>query len=784
MTADLASIIDRCLDDIVTGRCTVSECLDRHPEHRAELEPLLAAATTMHAQPRIAEAAPDRIRRAAFMELIRETPQQSRRWWLPRGIAAGMLSGALFPRLAAAAAPVALAAVLGTFLLVSQPASPAAASTLTLFAGAAEVQVNGEWKPLTDGASLAAGARLRTTPEGRALLTFPDGSTSALDPSTEISIEQLSAGVPRNVQLRQFSGRLWNDVVTDERFGAKYEVHTTDAVVQVHGTVFEIAVDGGQTSVVTAEGAVEVILADERVSVARGETVRAQAQQLADRGTVERGGSLTIDAPFTAALLSDRGEATGARRDGVIFRQIRGVTTSNPGDGPQRFDFQQLDSGTYTLSLQRFGQGSGDLVLDVGGAEHRVPIDATTGASEVRVVVERQNGSARVSIADQVRPAAASAVSATAVRVVETERTKKAADVVTQRTAAAAAASAAAATPAVTPASGSNAAPTTTPTVPPIEAFSARLRDAAQRNDIDAIRSVLREITGGTDNANTQARLRVLVAVLATEDGRLVARVAAEDSTIRARLLDRGAGLPNAEQERLRRALANNVGTPTPIRTTPTPTRTPNPTASPTPTSTPRVTATTPPPATPTRTPNPTATTPPPVVDTFGPRLRTALSSGSGLAIRDVLDDILDANVTVRRARMTTLAGILGDRTDAARIHGALDGDGGLRSRLLRAVEADAPAAVRGALIAGLSDNRPTPTPSPTPSPTATTPTPTSNPTPTPSGTPTATPSPTATTAPVVTSTPAPTPTVTTAPIETATPAPAASPTPTEVPTN
>ena len=87
--------------------------------------------------------------------------------------------------------------------------------------------------------------------------------------------------------------------------------------MQVHGTVFETAIDNGQTSVATSEGVVEVTVGDERVSVPGGQLVRAQAQRVSERGPVQPAGSLTIDAPFTGALVSERGEATGARPDGA-----------------------------------------------------------------------------------------------------------------------------------------------------------------------------------------------------------------------------------------------------------------------------------------------------------------------------------------------------------------------------------------------------------------------------------------------------------------------------------
>ena len=546
---DLASVIDDCLDDLVAGRRTVSDCLARYPEHRAALEPLLRAAAAVQALPRHAERAPDRIRRAALMEQIRETPQESPRCWLPR-----VSLGALLPRLVAVAAPIAAAALIGVVLLTAQPATPAAASTLTVFSGGVEEQVGGAWQPLADGAVLGDGRRLRTNAEGHALLTFPDGSTSSLDPATEILIERLWAGTQRSVRIRQYSGRLWNDVLTDNRAGARYEVSTEDAVVQVHGAVFETAVDGGQISVATAEGTVEVIVGNDRVSVPRGETVRAVGRRVADRSAAADAGSLTIDAPFAGALLSERSGATGARPDGAIFRQIRGVTTSNPGDGPQRFDFQRLEPGTYTLMLQRFEAGSGDIVLAVGGTERRVPIDRADGTAQVRLRVESQDGKQRVVI-DEDRPGAAApaerAPGRPDVRVVETDRTKKMPDLAAQRAALAA--------PGVP---GAPAGPTGTrtpaqgQTATPLEAFAARLREAILRNDAAAIRLALQEVAGGTDANNAQVQLRVLVALLNT--GEAATRVAAAlgtDTPLRARLLERAGALPVDQQERLRRTL-------------------------------------------------------------------------------------------------------------------------------------------------------------------------------------------------------------------------------------
>ena len=701
---DLASVIDRCLDDLVAGRTTVSECLERYPAHRAELEPLLRAATSMQALPRAADRAPNPIRRAALMELIRETLQERRSWLHALG---DVLTGGFLPRFTAAATPIAFAAVAGMFLLASQPATPAAASTLTVFSGAAEEQVSGSWKALPDGAIVRQGMRVRTNAEGHALLTFPDGSTSSLAPSTEIAIEELSAGTPRTVQIRQYSGRLWNDVVTDTREGARYEVYTQDALVQVHGTVFETSIDGGATSVATTEGSVDVVLGRDRVNVPRGEIVRAQGQRFADRGALQGVGSILIDAPFTAALLSARGESTGARADGAIFRQIRGVTTSNPGDGPQRFELQLLEPGTYTLVLQRFQPGSGDIVLNVGGIERRVPIDDNAGTAQVHVRVDVQNGKSLVAITED-RPRPAPMVERVPIRIVETDRTKKVPDIIVQRSAA------------LTQTKPPTAAAKQPPVPAASEAFAARLREAALRNDAAAIRAAVQEIVNGSDANNTRAQLVILIALLNNNDAATrVAAALAGDTGLRARLLDRIAGLPGDQQERLRRTLLGEGGTrpatPTSTRATPTstPTRTPPPTT-PTPTRTPTATST----ATPRpadireRTQLPPLSTP---VDGFGSRLRAALATKNNEAIQRVLAEAIADDQSTTRSRLAVLADFAGNGEITGYLDRALDGPAAaaLRARLRRALEVDAAPESRDRLRRLFADD---PTPTVTPS--------------------------------------------------------------------
>ncbi|MSQ42525.1 MAG: hypothetical protein EXR65_05780, partial [Dehalococcoidia bacterium] len=650
---DLPAIVDRCLDDLATGRATVADCLARYPQHRAALEPLLTAAAAVRRTPRPAERAVDPARRARFVALLRATPQQRPRGLRLPSLAPFALSYGLFPRLAAAGAPLAVAVVLGIALLVGQPATPAAASTLTVFGGGVEVQVGEAWSPLADGARLSAGARLRTTAEGRALITFPDGSTSALDPATEIALEWITAGGPRVVRIRQFSGRLWNDVVTDRRLGATYEVHTVDAIAQVHGTVFETTINNGQTVVSAADGDVDVIAGSERVSVTRGQLVRAQAQKVAERAAVRAAGSLTIYAPFAAALLAPGGEATGARADGAVFRQIRGVTTSNPGDGPQRLDFQRLDPGVYTLLLRRFGEGAGDLVLESDGVEHRITLDGDTGTARAQVRVTLHDGQPAIELIED-RPQRVQAERDDPVRVVETERTRNAAGLAVQRER--------------SEQERERARPTPPPARlvdPAVDAFTRGLRDALAGGDAAAIRERLNEIVAAQDTATVQARLLVLAALAASDEAASrIARALAGDAhaALRARLVEASDTLAPAEvRARLRRALLGEAI---------------------------RVLAAT-----------PAGTTPPTPVqaaaEAFSRGLRDALSRNDPAAIRERLSDVLAPQDTATvRARLQMLAALVADDDAANRVTRALAGDAhaALRTRLVQAAETLAPA--------------------------------------------------------------------------------------------
>ena len=165
------------------------------------------------------------------------------------------------------AVPVTLALVLivGVIVGVSRSSSPSYAltskCTLSILSGSVDIGVPGisGTEPGTDGMTLIAGSRVKTSPDSSALLTFFDGSTLKLEPGTEIEIEQLGLGDRQTITivLKQCIGKTWSNVV--KMAVPHYEIQTPSAVALVRGTQFVTEVDEmGVTKVTTAEGLVSV----------------------------------------------------------------------------------------------------------------------------------------------------------------------------------------------------------------------------------------------------------------------------------------------------------------------------------------------------------------------------------------------------------------------------------------------------------------------------------------------------------------------------------------------
>ncbi len=138
---------------------------------------------------------------------------------------------------------------------------------------------DGEWSAAETGATLTAGAHLRTGALSSAALVFYDGSQVSLGPSAELAIDELQAHTeddPRQIVLTQMLGESQHDVAASTNPNSRYEVHTAAAVGAARGTMFRVLVNSDQTSLfAVTEGEVAVTGQDVTVMVESGQATVA-----------------------------------------------------------------------------------------------------------------------------------------------------------------------------------------------------------------------------------------------------------------------------------------------------------------------------------------------------------------------------------------------------------------------------------------------------------------------------------------------------------------------------
>jgi hypothetical protein len=184
-------------------------------------------------------------------------------------------------------AAVAVLAITITLLLtgVLTPSSPPSElisnCTLSVLSGNVEIQKyqTVAWVSGSDGATLVAGDKLRTTADSQALLTFFEGSTLKVGPESVIEIQQISQSQPgqTTIILKQLVGTTWSRVVHMADPGSRYEIVTPASYALVRGTEFETEVDEkGVTTLQVSQGTVAVQAQGQEVLVLAGYKVNVE----------------------------------------------------------------------------------------------------------------------------------------------------------------------------------------------------------------------------------------------------------------------------------------------------------------------------------------------------------------------------------------------------------------------------------------------------------------------------------------------------------------------------
>lgn len=291
----LDEALDRSLVLLERGR-TPEDCLDRFPEHAADLQPLLEVAAQIR---RVSMPTPPPTRGANGKQRMLEALAQKKaargglgarlRDWLGalfEGSAEQTIDVQRLLRSAAAAAAVVVLIAVGAVAIRSwRGMTVQQEAVLTSQRGLVEVLPSGDeaWMPVSEAILVQAGDRIRTGAEGSARLTFFDGSVTALRPKAELSIARMASrrsGGEKVIVLHQWLGEAYNQVqpLIDE--DSRFSVETASAVVSVRGTAFTLTVepDGG-TRLEVHEGTIELRSRETSVLVSGGEEIQVESPQ-------------------------------------------------------------------------------------------------------------------------------------------------------------------------------------------------------------------------------------------------------------------------------------------------------------------------------------------------------------------------------------------------------------------------------------------------------------------------------------------------------------------------
>ena len=233
------------------------------------------------------------------------------------------------------------------------------------------------FEPAIDGDLLATGDVVRANQQGRAVLTFFDGSTLSVEPGSEVKVLGVSRSGDDGLQvtIEQASGRTWASVQALTKPGSRFELRTPTLTAVVRGTAFETLVEtvNGQTvtTIRTTEGEVLVratgggetaVTAGNQVTVAQsGQAPPAQPQpptpRLQVQGTV-------------AYLVTDPHGRTCGTSAGAVVRQIprcdvqgTAVTIGDVVSGVYGFALTTPQPGAATLTVEGFRGATRDFAL-------------------------------------------------------------------------------------------------------------------------------------------------------------------------------------------------------------------------------------------------------------------------------------------------------------------------------------------------------------------------------------------------------------------------------------
>src|SRR5256885_9565334 len=167
-----------------------------------------------------------------------------------------------------------------SYFAVSSPASAQSALLDALSSRVTLAHPGGAPDEIPVERVIRSGDTVATDGTGRALVTYPDGSTALLEENSALTIEfvQTSAG-DYVVRMQQTLGRVWYAVTRAVTLGSRYEVRSAGmaSVIRAGSDSYVSVSPSGETTVVTISGTVDTSAGGVDVSVVAGSSTTLSA---------------------------------------------------------------------------------------------------------------------------------------------------------------------------------------------------------------------------------------------------------------------------------------------------------------------------------------------------------------------------------------------------------------------------------------------------------------------------------------------------------------------------
>jgi hypothetical protein len=286
-------------------------------------------------------------------------------------------------------------AILGMALAPITPSSARAAgnaaATLSVLAAPVERLPEGGTtpEPGVDGMDLAEGDRIRTGPDGLALITFLNGTTVTVMPQTEVTVKQSGQGRGHGgMRMLIHAGRVWARVVETVGRGSSLSLESNEYTATARDGLIgaERAGDGfvcwsrrGEVHLIDRSGLTNVVVtAGRRARAHSGLTVSADPF-LASASAIE----VRTSGPVVPLVrMPDGRRAAGFLAPDVEVNQVFGSLTERGAADRWLIEVPGGHPGPYTLVLT--GTGTGSFTATVSASYAQVPAYRRDLAGDIR----------------------------------------------------------------------------------------------------------------------------------------------------------------------------------------------------------------------------------------------------------------------------------------------------------------------------------------------------------------------------------------------------------------